>query len=115
MRSVYVVIICIALITGCASAPPSCYETRGGLNNSRPVYPLTSIQRGEEGKTLLRVFVNANGYPETIELRQSSGYKNLDQLATDAVKNWCFYPAQSDGKSVSAWVLVPIVFQLKSQ
>lgn len=101
----------VLLLAGCTSVPPSCYESRGASGkNIQPIYPPISRQLKEEGKTTLRVHVNSYGYPEIIELYESSGFKNLDESAIAAVKNWCFYPAKTAGKPVDEWVLVPFNF-----
>jgi protein TonB len=104
----------VAFLAGCASVPPSCHEARGFSGNAKPAYPASSIRAGEEGDTALRVFVNARGYVETVELHRSSGFKNLDRAAIDTVRNWCFTPARTEEKPVGAWVLVPVEFRLLS-
>lgn len=44
----YAALISIAvLFTGCATTPPTCQETRGGIDlNQRPVYPSESKKLG---------------------------------------------------------------------
>lgn len=84
------------------------------LDNPAPVYPPLSRRANEEGKVILRVFVEANGQPSQIEIRTSSGYGRLDKAALAAVSQWKFAPARLGNDSVGAWVLVPIVFSLQS-
>lgn len=84
------------------------------LRNPAPVYPALSRRMGEEGKVLLRVFVEADGQPGQIETRSGSGSPRLDQAALDAVRRWKFVPARRGDETIGAWVLVPIVFNLKS-
>ena len=85
------------------------------LQNPKPAYPHISKRLGEEGKVLLRVFVTADGSPEKIELRASSGFPRLDHAAQEAVARWRFVPAKRGEQAVTAWVVVPIVFSLKSE
>lgn len=85
------------------------------LQNPKPTYPHASRRLGEEGKVLLRVFVSADGSPEKIELRSSSGFHRLDHAAQEAVSRWRFVPAKRGDQAVTAWVVVPIVFSLKSE
>ena len=85
------------------------------LQNPKPTYPHISKRLGEEGKVLLRVFVTANGLPEKIELRASSGFPRLDHAAQEAVSRWRFVPAKRGEQAVTAWVVVPIVFSLNSE
>jgi len=82
------------------------------LQNPPPVYPRLSQRLKEQGDVLLRVRVGVNGEPLEISLQQSSGYDRLDQAAQKAVTQWRFEPAQSNGKPVIAWVVVPFEFAL---
>jgi protein TonB len=84
------------------------------LNNPAPTYPSLSRRLREQGVVLLRVYVLPSGSPETVELKTSSGSARLDQSALAAVRRWKFTPAQSAGRSVGAWVVVPIAFSLSA-
>lgn len=83
------------------------------LNNPKPAYPSISRRLGEEGVVLLRVYVNALGQPERIEVNKSSGFERLDVAALRAVSDWKFVPARQGKISVAAWVQVPVSFQLR--
>jgi len=91
--------------------PPS-YQA-AYLYNQPPPYPRISKRRGEEGTVLLRIKVNKNGKAALIQIQKSSGSKRLDHAAHQAVNKWRFIPAKKEGKVVSGWVIVPIVFQLR--
>jgi protein TonB len=84
------------------------------LNNPPPLYPALSRRMGEEGKVVLRVFVNEHGLPAKVELRTSSGFSRLDSVALETVRQWKFVPARRGDQAVAAWVLVPISFSLRS-
>lgn len=84
------------------------------LNNPAPGYPALSRRLREQGVVLLRVYVLPSGTPEQIELKQSSGSTRLDESALTAVRKWRFTPAQSAGRAVAAWVVVPIAFSLST-
>ena len=83
------------------------------LDNPAPVYPVISRRMREEGKVLLRVFVEPNGRPSQIQVSASSDSPRLDKTAQEAVWHWKFVPAQRGSEAVGAWVLVPIVFSLR--
>lgn len=83
------------------------------LNNPRPAYPSISRRMGEQGKVVLRVFIDAEGTPQQIEIRQSSGYERLDQQALDAVRRWRFVPGKRNGVPEAMWNIVPINFVLE--
>jgi len=84
------------------------------LKNPAPAYPAMSRRLGEEGRVVLRVFVDIDGRPEQVELKNSSGFPRLDQAAEDAVRRWKFVPAKRGEEAVATWVAVPIVFNLKT-
>ena len=83
------------------------------LNNPRPSYPSISRRMGEQGKVMLRVFVNAQGQPEQIQIQQSSGFDRLDKAAVDAVRRWKFTPGSRNGVAEARWNIVPINFVLE--
>ncbi len=84
------------------------------LNNPAPQYPTVSRRLGEEGRVMLRVFVDDRGLPARVEMRSSSGHERLDSVALETVKQWKFVPARRGDQAISAWVLVPISFSLRS-
>jgi protein TonB len=83
------------------------------LNNPAPRYPTFSRRRGEQGRVLLQVKVDASGQPEQVEIHEGSGHARLDAAALEAVRRWRFIPARQGGKAIAASVLVPILFQLE--
>jgi protein TonB len=91
--------------------PPSFHADY--LQNPAPAYPALSRRLGEEGRVLLRVYVDPDGLPARVELRTSSGFPRLDDVALDTVRRWKFVPAKQGERPVAAWVLVPIAFSLK--
>ncbi len=106
-----------ASTTTAASAPVETTQARFDANylrNPAPAYPAMSRRLGEEGRVVLRVFVDIDGRPEQVELKNSSGFPRLDQAAEDAVRRWKFVPAKRGEEAVATWVAVPIVFNLKT-
>ncbi|MSQ18835.1 MAG: energy transducer TonB [Betaproteobacteria bacterium] len=100
-----------------APAPPPVPITAPGFNaaylsNPSPAYPSVSRRFGEQGKVLVRVFVDPNGLPSRVELETTSGYPRLDNVAIETVKRWKFVPARQGEKPIAASVLVPVVFKL---
>ena len=84
------------------------------LSNPAPAYPALSRRLNEEGKVLLRVLVTADGRAERVEVARSSGFERLDRSALEAVVRWRFVPARQGAANVSAHVLVPVQFVLRS-
>lgn len=83
------------------------------LNNPAPAYPRVSRRRGEQGRVLLQVRVNARGLPEQVEIHEGSGHARLDTAALEAVRRWRFVPARRGDEAITASVLVPILFQME--
>ena len=83
------------------------------LKNPSPTYPSISKRMGEQGKVLLRVLISAEGLPEQVEIKQSSGYERLDRQAHDTVLRWRFVPGKRNGTPEAMWYLVPINFVLE--
>lgn len=84
------------------------------LNNPTPPYPALSRRLREQGRVLMRVYVDPQGAPAQVQLRQSSGHPRLDSAAEAAVRRWRFVPARQGSDAIGAWVLVPISFSLRS-
>jgi protein TonB len=82
------------------------------LQNPPPPYPPLARRMHEQGRVLVRVLVSADGAPERIELKSSSGFPRLDQSALETIRNWKFVPARQGDRKVAAWVVVPIAFTL---
>jgi periplasmic protein TonB len=108
----------VAVAPVVASAPPAPMIpprfNAAYLNNPPPAYPLESRQMGEEGRVVLRVFVNEAGVPQEIQVRTSSGFGRLDTTAQETVRRWKFVPARRGDSAVGAWVLVPMTFKLRN-
>ena len=68
---------------------------------------------GEQGKVVLRVLIDAQGEPQQVELKQSSGYERLDQQALETVQRWRFVPGKRNGVPEAMWNVVPIQFVLE--
>lgn len=83
------------------------------LQNPAPAYPPLSRRAGEEGKVVLKVYVEPSGLASQVEIQKSSDFEQLDKAALSAVRRWKFVPARQGSVAVGAWVLVPIVFSLK--
>lgn len=83
------------------------------LHNPPPVYPRMSRRLGEQGTVVLHVLISAQGLPERVELRTSSGFARLDQSALDAVPRWRFVPGQRQGVPEAMWFNVPVRFVLE--
>lgn len=94
------------VLKGPASLEPRLVASVDTLRRVRPVYPLASRRRGEEGEVRLLVDLGSNGSVEAVTVSTSSGYKSLDESAVRAVRKWLFSPASPEK------LIVPVIFKL---
>lgn len=78
-----------------------------------PAYPASALEQGVEGTVLLSVYVGLSGKAEQVETKLSSGVKELDAAAINAVSQWTFSPASQAGTALASWFEVPVRFELK--
>ena len=83
------------------------------LNNPRPPYPPLSKRLGEQGKVVVRVYIDVDGTASRAEVRQSSGFERLDQTALQTVMRWRYVPGKRAGVPEAMWFNVPISFVLE--
>ena len=81
--------------------------------SGKPPYPMISKRLGETGKVWLNVKVNVQGKAIQVKLKQSSGYRRLDQAAIKHIKQGIFQPALKNGSPVTAWQEIRLIFQLQ--
>lgn len=83
------------------------------LNNPKPAYPRLSKTLNEQGKVIVRAYIEVNGIASKAEILTSSGYERLDQTALQTVLKWRYVPGKRAGVPEAMWVNVPIDFGLK--
>lgn len=83
------------------------------LANRPPPYPPLSRRLGEQGKVVVRVFIDTEGNATQAEIRTSSGYDRLDQTALKTVRDWRYLPGKVNGEPKAMWFNVPINFVLE--
>ena len=83
------------------------------LQNPKPPYPALSKRLGEQGKVIVRVLIGADGLPQKSELRQSSNFPRLDDIALATVMKWRYVPGKRNGVPEAMWFNVPINFVLE--
>jgi protein TonB len=82
------------------------------LLNPKPIYPIEARRRKQEGLVILAVRVNYDGFPNEVQIVQSSGFQLLDEAAAKAVEQWQFSPARLGNLAVASQIEVPIRFKL---
>jgi protein TonB len=99
-----------AVATTALFIPPS--PVAGMETNRAPIYPPSSLRRGEQGDVMLDVSVSADGTALAVNLAITSGHPSLDAAAEAAVRLWRFIPATRGGRPVAAVADVPVRFRL---
>ena len=83
-----------------------------GLSNPAPKYPYLARANNEEGRVVLRVYVDSHGSAQKVDTHKSSGFRRLDKAAKKAVRKWKFLPARTAGVVSDGIALVPVTFVL---
>ena len=78
-----------------------------------PFYPSLARRMGEEGKTMVRLFINESGAVDKVSLSQSSGIQRLDQAALDAAMKVRCRPFVESGKAIKVTAIQPYFFRLE--
>lgn len=93
--------------------PVVIHEPRFRRPPDPPPYPRAARRRGQEGVVLVRARVDESGDVEQIRIMRSSGVAVLDEAAQQAVRGWEFEPYRRNGRTMTAWVELPVVFDLR--
>jgi protein TonB len=80
----------------------------------KPVYPMLSRRRGEEGVVYVKVEVTASGHARSVVVTQTSGHRRLDAAAIAACQKVHYIPAIEQGRPVDSVFAFEVVFRLQS-
>jgi protein TonB len=80
------------------------------VSRPAPRYPAQALRRNVGGRVRVLATVAPDGSVERLELAESSGNRDLDRAAMEAVRRWTFQPATRNGQPVTATVIVPLEF-----
>ncbi|MBP6750397.1 MAG: TonB family protein [Xanthomonadaceae bacterium] len=81
-----------------------------------PPYPRDALMDGLQGTVYLKVLVDVDGKPLSVEIQRSSGHRKLDDAAKRQVlKRWKFRPAMLNGQAIQVYGIVPVHFSLERQ
>jgi periplasmic protein TonB len=85
------------------------------LNNPAPAYPAMSKKLKEEGIVLLKILVTKEGRVAEVSIKNSSGFKRLDDVAIKTIKRWKFNPATQAGVAIDYWYEIDFEFNLRKK
>jgi protein TonB len=82
------------------------------LYQPKLVYPRASQEMGETGVVKVRVLVDEEGHPRTVQVVKSSGFPRLDRQAIQTMNATRFQPHMEGGVPRAVWVSTEVTFQL---
>jgi periplasmic protein TonB len=77
-----------------------------------PDYPAAAARRGDAGTTTLALLVGADGRVSSARVEGSSGSRDLDRAAINALSLCKFKPATNDGVAEAGWAKLAFVWKL---
>jgi TonB family protein len=104
--------------TPVSPAPDAVVRTPAGFDPHFPLkigmtyYPADSKRKGETGKCVVRIQVNADGEVSVAQVVSSTGFERLDDACLAAFSDVRFHPATLDGKPISSWSIFSISWTL---
>ena len=78
-----------------------------------PVYPESARQLEFHGTAMVACLISREGKTAAAVIRQSTGYRVLDEAALDAARGATWTPAKDFGIPTCSWVVVPMRFNLR--
>jgi protein TonB len=82
-------------------------------HDTEPLYPRWALEQEVEGIVTLNLLIGTDGSVSDIRVVQSSGYRDFDRAAADAVRLWRFAPALAGDKPVTVRASQKIRFSLR--
>jgi len=77
-----------------------------------PAYPRSAILNEETGTTMLALLVGPDGRVTSARVQHTSGYRDLDHAAIQALSLCRFKPATSNGVAEAGWAQLAYVWKL---
>ena len=77
-----------------------------------PAYPRSAILNEETGTTMLALLVGPDGRVTAARVQHTSGYRDLDHAAIQALSLCRFKPATSNGVAEAGWAQLAYVWKL---
>lgn len=80
---------------------------------AKPDYPARAARNGETGTVTLALLVGTNGRVEQARIQSSSGSRDLDRAALNALSLCQFKPAMNNGVPEAGWGQIAYVWTLE--
>jgi periplasmic protein TonB len=79
---------------------------------AKPQYPVDALRREESGTVTLALLVGADGKVNSSRIEHSSGFRDLDKAAVNALSLCTFKPATNNGTPEAGWAKLAYVWTL---
>jgi len=86
---------------------------RGIVRRVYPKYPRWAEEAGVSGEVRLKFWVLPDGLVNRVEVNQTTGYADLDEIASQAMKKWLFEPLSPQEKQIVQWGTITLKFKLE--
>jgi len=80
---------------------------------AKPEYPRNSARNEETGTVVLQFLIGLDGRVIESKVQKTSGFKDLDKAARQALSLCKFKPGTTDGKPEQSWTKVEYVWKLE--
>lgn len=80
---------------------------------AKPDYPVRAARNGETGTVTLALLVGTDGRVQDSRVQTSSGYRELDRAAVNALSMCKFQPAMNGGTAEAGWAQLAYVWTLE--
>lgn len=84
------------------------------LHRELPVYPQRALRLGQEGKVVLKLFIDNTGRLLDVAVIEAAAY-GFTEAAINAIRKSTFAPARINGQSVTSRAIINIRFHLLSE
>lgn len=104
-----------------AEAPAESSSNSGAMRSAvladadgcaKPAYPTNAARNGDTGTVVLALLVGADGKVNSSRVQQSSGSRDLDRAAVNALSLCRFKPAMNGGVPEAGWAQLAYVWKL---
>jgi protein TonB len=80
---------------------------------AKPSYPAASLRNGDSGTVTLALLVGTDGKVTSSRIQKSSGFRELDKAAVNALTLCTFKPAMNNGAPEAGWAQLAYVWTLE--
>jgi TonB family protein len=97
--------------SGASVGFPDSTLTIRATHRVQPNYPSASASAGEQGYVVLGVLIDEHGAVSKVDLVQSSGYRELDEAALHAIRQWTFAVEGKMPQITPTWTKIAFGFR----